>query len=190
MSLLDSFGKTGKMEEKYRKLRFDIGEKAARQSHEMKVIVQEEPYNIAEMLGIRYKSGSDIMEYCDVSNFILSEYPSELGIFVAKGFEKTGLFGKVMVATQYVDEFPGRFSAGRLSFIKEHPKFHEFMTEKHCPERTNKAETLLAEGMLFVENAELARKSFSARFEVPKMKDGARKKLYAMDPELAGYITS
>lgn len=182
--------KGNRIEEKYRKLRFDIGEKAARQSHDMKIIIREEPYKISEMLGMRYKSGSDIMEYCDVSSYILAEYPSELGIFLARGFEKKDIYGKIMVATQYVDDFPGSFSIGRLSFIKDHPKFYEFVTEKFCPERTYKAETLLAEGALFFPNAEIAKKSFQGLFEVPKMREGAKKKLKEMDPEIARYITS
>jgi hypothetical protein len=189
-------GKDSKIEEKYSKLSRSIEESASKQSHQYKVNITDEPYKIGQMFGIEKKHAEQhTSQYCDMANYILAQYPTELGFFVANCFyvyvPKLGYdpFGKIMVATQMVDEFAGQPMIARFSFIKENPIFYQFMVERNCPERTQKAEEFLKTGILRMGSAKKAKQAFPKAMINSKMKSGVKKKISDMDAELARYIT-
>lgn len=186
------FDKGRKENQIYTQIRESIRTRAVNQAKERNIEIPIEPFKIVEMTDISIKR--EYRDYWDIANFLLAEYPTELGFYIANAFTNLASqlgydpYGKIMLATQYVDRLAGSPIITRFSFTKDHPKFYEFMTEKNCPERTDKALDFLVTGLFQFQDADYARKKFPTLFVVPEMKEGIKEKLYSLDQTTAKYI--
>ncbi|MBW2993734.1 hypothetical protein KY317_04130 [Candidatus Woesearchaeota archaeon] len=186
------FNKGKKENQRYAQIREQIRTKAIEQAQERGINIPSEPIKIAEATDISGKR--EYYDYLDIANFLLAEYPTELGFYVANAFTNLASrlgydpFGKIMLAVQYTDKLAGSPIITRVSFIQEHPEFYKFMTEKDCPERTDKALDFLAAAVFQFKDAGAARKVFPTLFPVPELEEGVKEKLYSIDQMVAKYI--
>ena len=188
------FKKGNPENKRYLEIKKEIQDKAFEQTkHRIKRIdVPTEAREIGNMLGITKKS--EYPQYWDIANYLLAEYPAELGVYIASAMKMWATaighepYGKIMLAVQYVDRMAGSSFMTAFSFMKEHPLFIEYMTEKNLPERTQKAIDFLTTGVFQFEDIVNTRMIFPTLIKVPEMEEGVEQKLRSIDDVVARYI--
>jgi len=167
--------------------------KGFEQARERNIDVNTEPFHIEKMVPLPGAVNGE--HYWIVADFILAEYPIELGFQVASAFHHMASqrgfdpFGKIMVGMQYTDRKAGSPIMTRFSFAKEHPDFFQYITEKDYAERTEKALTFLATAVFQFSGADYAKKIFPTLLIVPEMKKGVKERIYSIDEVVAEYVT-
>ena len=179
-------------ERRFEETRKRIQGDAQRQSLDNSVDVMLEPAKIAEMIPL--PGNTDGEHYWQIANFLLAQYPTELGVSIASSFgyykPQTGFdpFGKIMVGVQFVDRKAGSPTMARMSFINEYPEFYEYCTTKNLPERTEKAVDFISTALFQLPNASIVKRTFPTMIVVPEMEDLVKKKLHSIDQVVARYI--
>jgi len=183
-------GKKNDVGSRYDEIREQIRVAAVSQAKARQVDIPQEAFKIAETCG-GLMAKREWIDYRDIANFLLAEYETELGFYVANAFsnftEQLGHdpFGKIMLATQYVDRTAGSPMSIRFSFAKQHQLFYEFLTERECPERTRLAVEFLGTAVFQFPNVSHAKKVFPTLFVVPEMGGAVRERLYLIDRAVA-----
>ena len=169
-------------------------EKGFEQARVRGIDVNNEPFNIAQMVPLPGQVDGE--HYWGVADFILAEYPIELGLLVANSFHNmtTHLrfdpFGKIMVGMQFVDIKSGSPHLMKISFMKKHPVFYQYLSEKSCPERTESSYNFLAHAMFLFPDINHAQNIFPKSIILPDVKKGVTEKIYSIDEAIARYITN
>jgi hypothetical protein len=154
--------------------------------------VQSEPLNIMRAFPLPGKVDGE--HYWAHADYLLAEYPTELGVLVASTFHglvpQIGFdaFGKIMVGMQFVDKKAGTPVMTRLSFMQTHGTFYEYMTERDCPERSTKAVASLAEAILWFPDIDHAKRIYPTLFVIPEMQPKVAQRLREIDSSIARYI--
>ncbi len=194
MSLLKRlFGGSEEVDRRYEQIRDQNIALGFKQARERRIDVSTEPFKIAEMLPL--PGAVDGEHYWGVADFILAEYPIELGLQVASAFcnmvPQLGFdpYGKIMVGMQYIDRKAGSSSMTRFSFAKEHTDFYQYATEQDCPERTEKALDFLTTSLFQFPSVDHAKRIFPTLLVVPEMEKGVKERMYSIDETVARYIT-
>jgi hypothetical protein len=187
------FGRNNDLSRRYDEIKKQVGLTAVSQARARGVDIPQEAFKIAEFCG-GLMAKREWSDYMDVANFILAEYESELGLYVASAFGNFAgqlgydPFGKIMLATQYVDRTAGLPVMTKFSFAKQHERFYEFLTECECPERTRCAIEFLGLAVFQLPNVDQAKMVFQKGFVVPEMGDAVRKRLYLIDRGVTEYL--
>jgi len=187
------FGKRNDVGRRYEEIREQVRVAAVSQAKARQIDISQQAFIIAETCG-GLMSKREWIDYRDIANFLLAEYETELGFYVANAFTNFAgqlgydPFGKIMLATQYVDRTAGSSLMIRFSFAKHHQLFYEFLTERECPERTRRAIAFLAIAIFQFPNVDHARKVFPTLFVVPEMGSAVRERIHLIDRDVAEYV--
>ena len=187
-----SSGGSEEVNQRYARIRDENIRKGFQQAQSKGIDVPTEPFRIAEMIPLPGQVDGE--HYWSVADFILAEYTTALGLQVASAFgnmaHQLGFdpFGKIMVGMQYVDRKAGSPTMTRLSFIREHPALHLYITEHDCPERTEKALDFLTAALFQFPSADHAKRIFPTLLVVPEVVGGVRERMYSIDDAVAKYV--
>ncbi|MBN2566702.1 hypothetical protein JXB02_01295 [Candidatus Woesearchaeota archaeon] len=177
---------------RYSTLRRESQKNASSQAMERGVHISDEPYAIVKKMDIPGNVAGE--EFWGIASYILAEYPTDLGFQVASAFHRLspGLgydpFGKIMVGMQFVDRKAGSSCLVRVSFAKDHPALFSYLTERDCPERTEKSIDFLANATFQFPSVEHARQIFPKMFVVPEVKASVTDRLIEIDPVVGKYL--
>lgn len=193
---MKGFKKGNQENKRYLKIKKKIQDKAFEQTkgiRKKRIDVSKEAFNIGYQLMISKKP--DHLQYRDIANYLLAEYPAELGVYIAIAIKETwenttghDPYQNIMLAVQYVDRMAGSSFMTDPSFTQEHPLFMQYITETHLPERTKKAIDFLTTGIFQFQDINITREKFPTLITVPEMKRGVKEKLSSIDDVVARYI--
>jgi hypothetical protein len=135
-------------------------------------------------------------EFIDVADLLLAEYPTYFSVSVAHQYTNPLIsnplgyipFGKIMIATQYVDRMAGQPVLARYSFMKEHQKLLAYLTQSNLPERTKKAVSFLSTATFYFPNLDAACSRFNAVFVVSEMAEGVKDYISNLDATVGNYL--
>lgn len=175
---------------RYDEIREQVRATAVSQARAAQVSIPQEAFKISETCG-GLTAKREWSDYTDIANYLLAEYETELGFYVANAFTNFAAqlgydpFGKIMLATQYVDRRAGSPVMVRFSFAKEHGLFYEFLTERECPERTRRAVDFLGVAVFQFPTLDHAKRVLPTLFVVPEMGAAVRRRLLVIDRAVA-----
>jgi len=186
-------GNNREVNQRYAEIRDANIRKGFEQAKDLEIEIPTEPFRIAEIVPL--PGPVDGEHYWGVADFILSEYPTELGLQVAVAFcnmvPQLGFdpYGKIMIGSQYVDRKADSQSMTRASFASSHPRFYQFVTESDCPERTERTLDFLTTALFQFPSADHAKRIYPTLLVVPEIKAGVRENMDSIDSAVAKYIS-
>jgi hypothetical protein len=183
---------SGSIDQRYCEIRDRNIRLGVQEAREAGIDIKTEPFKIAQQ--VQFPGNVDGENYWHVADYIIAEYSTRVGLQVAASFNvmvpQLGFdpYGKVMVGMQYVDRKAGTPTMFKYSFMREHPDFAAYVTEKHCPERTDKSAAFIGAAFFQFPSARHARQLFPSSIVVPEIKDRVVQKLASLDPEVGAYV--